>query len=1078
MLGYTEDEHAVRELPGRRDRRRAVTSAVAPQPSESAAGVWDIAPARVWDRWVDRFAGSDPGLNRFRLALRAVLTIGLALLAEALFVHFTQALYIQTHGAALPAAEAAKVAVANHGFLVIAISMGSIIGLISSVGVIDNTARDQLVTMLFLPVPLIAALAFGLAIGGYRIPALVCLPVILAISTYARRFGPRGAIAGTLLFPGYLLGFLTHGALELGDLDWLAAEVGVGVGVAIAVRFAFFYPRQARALGRTQRSYAARARKVAALALELLENPGHSAPDARRLHHQLIRLNEAALMIDAQLADPGALAGGSSAQLLHQRLFDAELALSNIARFAAAMGRFGLPAAQHFEARLALRDLVRGDNKAARTHATRLTGLLREAGPAPAGEDRAAVVVAHRFAGSVIALADALTEWMAAGATSEGEGAFQPSVRLFAGQLPGSAQVSRAASLESAPWPRSRIQLPSYSRAAIQVGIAVGAAIAFGELLSGARFYWAVIAAVVTLAGTNNTGEQVRKALFRIVGTLVGIVVGSLLVTAVGHDTDWSIVVILAALFFGLYLQRISYAFLVIGITVTVSQLYQQLGEFSNSLLLTRLAETALGAAVAIIVVNLVLPLPTRRVLRIAFRDLVRAAGRLAGHASDHLLGEEHDAGTTLRSDARAVDAAYQALMATAPPVRRNLFGGPDEDISRALQLASAARNYSRDLVADTERAGLADTGTRLDIELASATLRRSLDAIAGAVTGPKDGAYTRSSALFDRAERRIEECSAIVGPAQLAIRDLELIDGTFAQIAEALGLPITDYDTAPAASGGMRIRGRVRGPDGAGVQAALTLITPQGRQVAQAAADAEGGYWLDAPAPGEYVLLTSAGSHLPAASGVTVREPADGGETVVNVLLAKTSGLVAGTVTAAGSGSPVAGACVTLTGTQGMVMGTRRTGPDGGYAFSGLTDGEYTLAVSAGHYRTDAWTVIISDSGDTHADIGLAGDTRLVVTMDGTGPVPGARITLLDETGAVAAAADTDQADRYVIESLAGGEYAVIISGYPPTTSALHITRRAGTVRHDIWLGHARADRYSIDKQVSQWRGSGWLAA
>ena len=98
-------------------------------------------------------------------------------------------------------------------------------------------------------------------------------------------------------------------------------------------------------------------------------------------------------MIDAQLADPGALAGGSSAQLLHQRLFDAELALSNIARFAEAMGRFGLPAAQHFEARLALRDLVRGDNKAARTHATRLTGLLREAGPAPAGQDRAAVVV-------------------------------------------------------------------------------------------------------------------------------------------------------------------------------------------------------------------------------------------------------------------------------------------------------------------------------------------------------------------------------------------------------------------------------------------------------------------------------------------------------------------------------------------------------------------------------------------------------------------------------------------------------------------------------------------------------------
>jgi hypothetical protein len=165
-------------------------------------------------------------------------------------------------------------------------------------------------------------------------------------------------------------------------------------------------------------------------------------------------------------------------------------------------------------------------------------------------------------------------------------------------------------------------------------------------------------------------------------------VAGSLLVTAVGHHPDWSIVVILAALFFGLYLNRISYAVTVLGITVTVAQLYEQLGEFSNSLLLLRLEETALGAAIAVAVVNLVLPLRTRRVLRIAFRDLVRAAGRLASHASDHLRGEDHDIGSTLRSDARAVDAAYQALMAAAQPVRRTLPGRPDEDISQALQLA------------------------------------------------------------------------------------------------------------------------------------------------------------------------------------------------------------------------------------------------------------------------------------------------------------------------------------------------------------------------------------------------------
>jgi len=758
-------------------------------------------PERILSRWADRFAGSDPGLNRLRTALASVLTVAVILGAEALFVHFTHALQIPAHGAPLPAAAAAKVAVANHEYLVIAMLLGAVVGIMSGLGVMDTTARGQLISVLFLPVPLIAALSLGIALGGHRILALISFTVVLALGTYGRRLGPRGFILAMLLFMGDFFGFFLHTAVTLDDLGWLAAEIGVGTAVAIAVRFAFFYPRQARALERTQRSYAARARKAAALALNVLDHPRHAAHTgraSRRLDRQLVRLNEAALMIDAQLGDPGAVADGSSAQLLHQRLFDAELALANIARFAAAIARFGLPAPQHFEARLALRELIRGDNEAARIHAARLIGLLRKPGPAPSGEDRAVVVVPHRFAGSVIALADAMTEWMALGITAEGERAFRPSVQLFGGWLPGSAQVSSTASLEPGRRLSERIRLPLHIRTAIQMGVAVGAATALGDLLSPVRFYWAVLAAIITFMNANTTGEQVRRAFFRVAGTVVGIGVGSLFVTAVGHHTYWSIAVILAALFFGFYLMRINYTFMVIGITVMVSQLYLQLDEFSNVLLLLRLEETALGAAVTIVVVMLVFPLRTRRVLRLAVRDLVQAVGRLAGDASDRLLGADHCTEATLRSDARAVDAAYHALTATAQPLRRNLSGGLDEDTGRALRLASAARNYSRNLVTDAEAAGLLDAGTRPDIELASATLRRSLTAIAVALTGPRDEVYTRSSALFDQAERRVEENSGIAHPAQLAIRDLKLIDGTMARLAGGLGLTITDYDTVP----------------------------------------------------------------------------------------------------------------------------------------------------------------------------------------------------------------------------------------------------------------------------------------
>jgi uncharacterized membrane protein YccC len=746
---------------------------------------------RIRNEWADRLLGSDPGLNRLRMALQTVLSIAIALGAEALFVHFTNALQLQTHGARLPTAQAAKVASTNHVFLVVAMLLGAVVGLISSFGVHDSTAKGQLVTLLLIPVPVISAMALGIALGSDRTIALVALVLIVAFGTYCRRFGPRGSLAGPLLFIGDFFGFFLASAVTISDIGWLAAEIAVAIVVAIVVRFVFFFPRPSKALRRTQRSYDARARKVAALALELFDKPQQSERDAHRLRRQSVRLNEAALMIDAQLGDPSAVTEGSSAQLLHQRLFDVELALTNVARFVQAMGRLDLPADQRSEVRLALLDIVHQDTNGARTHAQKLLELLHGSGPDAAEDERSTVVIAHRFAGSVITLAQARSEWLALG-SSEGEGdhTFEAAVALFGGWLPGSAEVSTAASLERGNRLFDRIRLPRYTRTAIQMGVAVGIAIVLGDLLSEKRFYWAVIAAFITFMGANNAGEQSRKALHRVAGTVVGIAVGSLLAQAVGHDTYSSLAVILIAMFFAAYLLRISYAFMVIGITVMVSQLYVHLGEFSNSLLLVRLEETAIGASVAIAVVTLVFPLRTSRVLSVALRDHVQALARLVDRATGCLLGRENDTETTLREDARALDASYQALIATAQPLRRHL------DTRRLVRIASASRDYSRNLVTNVGAVGSLDTETSQEIANASETLHHSMDTVAEAINGARDGTYTRSAALFDRVGRRLDESTPALDARQLATRDLTLIDGAMARLAEAIGLHITDYDT------------------------------------------------------------------------------------------------------------------------------------------------------------------------------------------------------------------------------------------------------------------------------------------
>ncbi len=251
----------------------------------------------------------------------------------------------------------------------------------------------------------------------------------------------------------------------------------------------------------------------------------------RRLQRQLLRLNEAALLIDAQLS-PAAVPAGWSAAALHQRLFDAEVGLSNVARFALALARRPLPAPASALIVAALSGIRDADLPAVFDTAAAIRELLDEHDPALTADDR---VLLHRFATSATDLATALRAFRLYPASQPpddvavaDDAEFQPQVFTFGGWLPGSAAVAGAASQErGGSGLIERIRLAPYARIAIQMGIAVGAAIIVGDALSGRRFYWAVIAAFITFMGANTAGEQLRKSVFRVAGTVVGVIVGA-----------------------------------------------------------------------------------------------------------------------------------------------------------------------------------------------------------------------------------------------------------------------------------------------------------------------------------------------------------------------------------------------------------------------------------------------------------------------------------------------------------------------------------------------------------------------
>ena len=268
---------------------------------------------------------------------------------------------------------------------------------------------------------------------------------------------------------------------------------------------------------------------------------------------------------------------------------------------------------------------------------------------------------------------------------------------------------------------------------------------------------------------------------------------------------------------------------------------------------------------------------------------------------------------------------------------------------------------------------------------------------------------------------------------------------------------PMNGAELGPSGGGGNIasgniVRGRVRQPNGAPVaQAAITLIDPSGRQAGRNVTDRDGGYQLSIPTQGHYVLIARAPSHQPQALSIDV----NGAPLEFDVVLSGSAGLV-GTVRTS-SGDPIARATVTVTDVNGEVITARTTNVAGTYAINDLVSGDYTLVVTAGGYRPTALLVAIPAVGKAEQDVELAGGAQLAgITRAGADqhPLPDARVSLIDRSGAVVAVARTDTDGKYAFDDVPSGDYTVTAHSYPPITSVVHIAS-GDQQEHDIELGY-----------------------
>lgn len=259
--------------------------------------------------------------------------------------------------------------------------------------------------------------------------------------------------------------------------------------------------------------------------------------------------------------------------------------------------------------------------------------------------------------------------------------------------------------------------------------------------------------------------------------------------------------------------------------------------------------------------------------------------------------------------------------------------------------------------------------------------------------------------------------------------------------------------DTKELTIQGTPVRGVVRGAEGAPVaRAAVTLISLGGRQLGRSVAQADGGYVLDAPASGSYVLIASADGFQPQASTVVVGDE----PLAYDILLAGTSGL-SGTVRTAENSGPVQGAMVVVTDVRGDVLATGVSGDAGEFTFGELIPGSVTVAVTAAGFRPLALPVEVGGQGVTRVDVALRSGALVrgvVRAGSGRAPLNDARVTLVDAAGNVVATSTTGEDGVYAFTDLDAGEYSVIATGYPPVAGSLTVSG-SGVDGHDIELAH-----------------------
>ncbi|MGN6132469.1 MAG: FUSC family protein [Nocardioidaceae bacterium] len=698
----------------------------------------------------DRLLASDPGLGRLRQAFAAAVALGTALGVEYAF---------------------ARLAHASAQGTLISMMLGAMVAMMGSNALTGPEVWGKVKVAVFFPVAIGLGMGLGTLVGGSTDLMLAVFVAVMFVAVFIRRFGMPFFFYGFMIWMGYFFASFLHTTPAMIPNLLLAVVIGAIWVLLLSVTVLRTNPR--KVMRSTLQAFESRARWVARECADLLEvAPGRDqlrAREQRRLNARQAGLAEAALMAEGWSEDEGALPDGWSGPALRRRLLETQQTVERIAAASAGL-REAEPALRR-ASREVVHRLARREDRAARAAAERLAALGLEAQE----QGRPGGWHARHLAAGAVEFLDLSTESRRPPEVAPVDDDFSPTTPLFFGNLPGSPAVAREVQARGFRWnPLTRLDMPT--RQAVQVALAGAIAIVLGRILDPTRYYWAVIAAFVMFTGTGTRTESFLKGVNRVAGTLVGLVAAIVFAHFTNGHTLWIIVTILLSVFFGFYLVRISYAYMIFFITIMIGQLYTVLHTFSDALLVLRLEETAVGALAGIVVAVVVTPLSTRDTVRSAGGALLDALGELLTAVAEGLEGTRPD----LDALSRALDdRAHRLQLVTKPLTRPLVWRNQSQHTRHRLGLYVSTAVFARGLTVALRRHVTCDAQAAADV------CRALAEACAALSAERRDRPVHAAAAPLERADEALFRDRSCTPDADPVLRPLLHVHATLAELAQ-----------------------------------------------------------------------------------------------------------------------------------------------------------------------------------------------------------------------------------------------------------------------------------------------------